>query len=377
MYKLNVENPSIEPLASGHIIEQIEMIKKIIENGYGYEVNGSVYFDVVKYNETNEYGFLSGRKIEDMLANTRDLEGQFDKKNKADFALWKKASSSHIMRWPSPWGDGFPGWHLECSAMSCKYLGEEFDIHGGGMDLVFPHHEAEIAQCCAANNNKGAKYWMHNNMITIEGQKMGKSLGNFITLNEFFNGTHNKLNQAYHPMVIRFFILQAHYRSTIDFSNEALIAAEKGLLRLFNAVKTLNEIIPKENSTIDVSLFSMKCDKAMNDDLNTPVVLSHLFDAVKVINSSYEGKHNLSAADLCLLKDLFNKYVVEIFGLQSFLNTNNSSDVNALMSLILNVRNQLKENKDWTTADKIRDGLNNVNIEIKDNKDGSTWNYKK
>ena len=377
MYKLNVENPSIEPLASGHIIEQIEMIKKIIENGYGYEVNGSVYFDVVKYNETNEYGFLSGRRIEDMLANTRDLEGQFDKKNKVDFALWKKASPSHIMRWPSPWGDGFPGWHLECSAMSCKYLGEEFDIHGGGMDLVFPHHEAEIAQCCAANNNKGAKYWMHNNMITIEGQKMGKSLGNFITLNEFFNGTHKKLNQAYHPMVIRFFILQAHYRSTIDFSNEALIAAEKGLLRLFNAVKTLNEIIPKENSTIDVSLFSMKCDKAMNDDLNTPVVLAHLFDAVKVINSSNEGKHNLSAADLCLLKDLFNKYVIEIFGLQSFLNTNNSSDVNALMSLILDVRNHLKENKDWTTADKIRDGLNNVNIEIKDNKDGASWNYKK
>ena len=353
------------------------MIKKIIENGYGYEVNGSVYFDVVKYNETNEYGSLSGRKIEDMLANTRDLEGQSDKKNQVDFALWKKASPSHIMRWPSPWGDGFPGWHLECSAMSCKYLGEEFDIHGGGMDLVFPHHEAEIAQCCAANNNKGARYWMHNNMITIEGQKMGKSLGNFITLNEFFNGSHNKLNQAYHPMVIRFFILQAHYRSTIDFSNEALKAAEKGLLRLLNAVKTLNKIIPKENSTIDVSLFSMNCDEAMNDDLNTPVVLSHLFDAVKVINSCNEGKHNLSVADVGLLKDLFNKYVIEIFGLQSFLNTNNSSDVSALMSLILDVRNQLKENKDWTTADKIRDGLNNINIEIKDNKDGSSWDYKK
>ena len=245
------------------------------------------------------------------------------------------------------------------------------------MDLVFPHHEAEIAQCCAANNNKGAKYWMHNNMITIEGQKMGKSLGNFITLNEFFNGSHNKLNQAYHPMVIRFFILQAHYRSTIDFSNEALKAAEKGLLRLLNAVKTLNEIIPKENSTIDVSLFSIKCDNAMNDDLNTPVVLSHLFDAVKVINSCNEGKHNLSAVDLGLLKDLFDKYVIEIFGLQSFLNSNNSSDINALMSLILDVRNQLKENKDWTTADKIRHGLNNINIEIKDNKDGSSWDYKK
>ena len=377
MYKLNVENPSIEPLASGHIIEQIEMIKKIIDNGFGYEVNGSVYFDVVKYNESNEYGILSRRKIEDMLENTRDLDGQSDKKNQVDFALWKKASPEHIMRWASPWGDGFPGWHLECSAMSCKYLGEEFDIHGGGMDLVFPHHEAEIAQCCAANNNKGAKYWMHNNMITIGGQKMGKSLGNFITLNEFFNGSHEKLDQAYHPMVIRFFLLQAHYRSTIDFSNDALQAAEKGLIRLFNAIKTLNEILPKENSNIDVYSFPNKCDEAMNDDLNTPIVLSHLFDVVKVINSSKEGKYDLSANDIDLLKNLLNKYVIEIFGLQSTLIENNSSDINELMSLVLDIRNQLKENKDWATSDKIRDGLNNINIEIKDTKDGSTWDYKK
>ena len=377
MYKLNVENPSIEPLASGHIIEQIEMIKKIIDNGFGYEVNGSVYFDVVKYNESNEYGILSRRKIEDMLENTRDLDGQSDKKNQVDFALWKKASPEHIMRWSSPWGDGFPGWHLECSAMSCKYLGEEFDIHGGGMDLVFPHHEAEIAQCCAANNNKGAKYWMHNNMITIGGQKMGKSLGNFITLNEFFNGSHEKLDQAYHPMVIRFFLLQAHYRSTIDFSNDALQAAEKGLIRLFNAIKTLNEILPKENSNIDVYSFPNKCDEAMNDDLNTPIVLSHLFDVVKVINSSKEGKYDLSANDIDLLKNLLNKYVIEIFGLQSTLIENNSSDINELMSLVLDIRNQLKENKDWATSDKIRDGLNNINIEIKDTKDGSTWDYKK
>ena len=377
MSKLNVENPSIEPLASGHIIEQIEMIKKIIDNGFGYEVNGSIYFDVVKYNESNEYGILSRRKIEDMLENTRELDGQSDKKNQVDFALWKKASPEHIMRWPSPWGDGFPGWHLECSAMSCKYLGEEFDIHGGGMDLVFPHHEAEIAQCCAANNNKGAKYWMHNNMITIGGQKMGKSLGNFITLNEFFNGSHEKLDQAYHPMVIRFFLLQAHYRSTIDFSNDALQAAEKGLIRLFNAIKTLNEISPKENSNIDVSSFPNKCDDAMNDDLNTPIVLSHLFDLVKVINSCKEGKHDLSANDIDLLKNLLNKYVTEIFGLQSILKENNSTDINTLMSFVLDLRNQLKENKDWATADKIRDGLNDINIEIKDTKDGSTWDYKK
>ena len=377
MSKLNVENPSIEPLASGHIIEQIEMIKKIIDNGFGYEVNGSIYFDVVKYNESNEYGILSRRKIEDMLENTRELDGQSDKKNQVDFALWKKASPEHIMRWPSPWGDGFPGWHLECSAMSCKYLGEEFDIHGGGMDLVFPHHEAEIAQCCAANNNKGAKYWMHNNMITIGGQKMGKSLGNFITLNEFFNGSHEKLDQAYHPMVIRFFLLQAHYRSTIDFSNDALQAAEKGLIRLFNAIKTLNEISPKENSNIDVSSFPNKCDDAMNDDLNTPIVLSHLFDLVKVINSCKEGKHDLSANDIDLLKNLLNKYVIEIFGLQSILKENNSTDINTLMSFVLDLRNQLKENKDWATADKIRDGLNDINIEIKDTKDGSTWDYKK
>ena len=377
MYKLNVENPSIEPLASGHIIEQIEMIKKIIDNGFGYEFDGSVYFDVVKYNETNNYGILSRRKVEDMMESTRDLDGQSDKKNKVDFALWKKASPEHIMRWPSPWGDGFPGWHLECSAMSCKYLGEEFDIHGGGMDLVFPHHEAEIAQCCAANNNKGAKYWMHNNMITIGGQKMGKSLGNFITLNEFFSGSHEKLDKAYHPMVIRFFLLQAHYRSTIDFSNDALKAAEKGLIRLFNAIKTLNEITPKENSTIDISLFTSKCDEAMNDDLNTPIVLSHLFDAVKVINSSKEGKHNLSGDDIEQLKKLFNKYAITIFGLCNSEEENKSSDINSLMSLVLDIRNKSKENKDWATADKIRDGLNKLNIEIKDTKDGSTWDYKK
>ena len=377
MHKLNVQNPSIEPLASGHIIEQIEMIKKIINNGFAYEVNGSVYFDVVKYNESHDYGILSGRRIEDLMDNTRDLDGQLDKKNPVDFALWKKASPEHIMRWPSPWGDGFPGWHLECSAMSCKYLGEYFDIHGGGMDLVFPHHEAEIAQCCAANNNKGAKYWMHNNMITIGGQKMGKSLGNFITLDEFFNGTHDKLEQPYHPMVIRFFLLQAHYRSTIDFSNDALQAAEKGLIRLFNAIKTLNNLSPKETSTADISLLTSKCDQAMNDDLNTPIVLSHLFDAVKIINSAKEEKYDLSNRDIEDLKQLFNKYAITIFGLCNSEEENNVSDLDGLMSLILDIRNKSKQNKDWETADKIRDRLNNLSIEIKDTKDGTNWIYKK
>ena len=377
MYKLNVDNPSIEPTASGHIIEQIEMIKKIIDNGFAYEVNGSVYFDVVKYNETNNYGILSRRKIEDLMDNSRELDGQSDKKNPVDFALWKKASPAHIMRWPSPWGNGFPGWHLECSTMSCKYLGEEFDIHGGGMDLVFPHHEAEIAQCYAANKKQAAKYWMHNNMITISGQKMGKSLGNFITLDEFFNGTHDKLEQAYHPMVIRFFLLQAHYRSTIDFSNDALQAAEKGLVRLFNAITTLNNLPPKEKSTVDISSFKLKCDEAMNDDLNTPIVLSYLFDLVKIINSSQEGKYELSNEDIEQLKKLFDKYVITIFGLCNSEEEHNVSDLDGLMSLILDIRNKSKENKDWEIADKIRERLNNLNIEIKDTKDGATWMYKK
>ena len=377
MYKLNIENPSIEPLASGHIIEQIEMIKKIIDNGFGYEVNGSVYFDVVKYNESNDYGILSRRKIEDLMDSSRQLDGQSDKKNKVDFALWKKASPEHIMRWPSPWGDGFPGWHLECSAMSCKYLGEEFDIHGGGMDLVFPHHEAELAQCCAANNNKGAKYWMHNNMITISGQKMGKSLGNFITLDEFFNGSHDKLDQAYHPMVIRFFLLQAHYRSTIDFSNTALQSAEKGLIRLFNAIKILNELKPKDKSSVDISSFSLKCDLAMNDDMNTPIVLSYLFDLVKIINSANEGKQDLSINDINELKKLFEKYAVSIFGLCNSEEVNEPTDLDGIMSIILELRQNSKEKKDWETADKIRDGLNNLNIEIKDTKDGASWSYKK
>ena len=377
MDSLNVKSPSIEPTASGHIIEQIEMVKKIIDNGYGYEVNGSVYFDVVKYNNDHNYGILSRRKIEDLLENTRQLDGQSDKKNSVDFALWKKAAPEHIMRWPSPWGEGFPGWHIECSTMSCKYLGEQFDIHGGGMDLVFPHHEAEIAQCCAANKKSAATYWMHNNMITIGGQKMGKSLGNFITLSEFFNGSHDKLEQSYHPMVIRFFLLQAHYRSTIDFSNESLQAAEKGLVRLCSAIKTLKSLVPKEKSTVDVSSFKAKCADAMNDDLNTPIVLSHLFDAVKIINSTYENKFDLTEKDILELKELFTNYTYNIFGLNEIEKQDDSLIVDGIMKILLEIRNQSKTKKDWDTADFIRNQLNEINIEIKDTKDGSTWKNKK
>lgn len=374
---LNVKNPSIEPTASGHIIEQIEMVQKIINNGYGYEVNGSVYFDVVKYNNDHNYGILSRRKIEDLLDNTRQLDGQSDKKNSVDFALWKKAAPEHIMRWPSPWGEGFPGWHIECSTMSCKYLGEQFDIHGGGMDLVFPHHEAEIAQCCAANQKSAATYWMHNNMITIGGQKMGKSLGNFITLSEFFNGSHDNLEQAYQPMVIRFFLLQAHYRSTIDFSNDSLKAAEKGLIRLFSAIKTLQNLVPKEKSTVDISSFKTKCSEAMNDDFNTPIVLAHLFDAVKIINSTYENKFDLTEQDILELKQLFANYTYNIFGLSEIKKQDDNVIVDGVMGVLLEIRNKSKEKKDWETADFIRNQLNEINIEIKDTKDGSTWKNKK
>lgn len=295
MEALNVLPPSIEPHASGHIIEQIEYIKKIIEAGYAYVSNGSVYFDVVKYNKDHHYGKLSGRNIDDLLNTTRELDGQSEKHNSFDFALWKKASPEHIMRWPSPWSDGFPGWHLECSTMSTKYLGEEFDIHGGGMDLLFPHHECEIAQSVAAQGHETVHYWMHNNMITINGQKMGKSLGNFITLDEFFSGNHKLLQQPYSPMTIRFFILQAHYRSTVDFSNEALQASEKALQRMLEGWDNLSKIEPAEVSTVDVKTIRERCYEAMNDDLSTPIVISHLFEAVKIINTVLAGGATLSA----------------------------------------------------------------------------------
>lgn len=378
MDSLNVLSPSIEPKASGHMIEQIEFIKTLLKNGWAYEVDGSVYFDVVKYNEKYNYGKLSGRKIEDMLSTTRTLDGQEEKQNSVDFALWKKASDEHIMRWPSPWSDGFPGWHLECSVMSTKYLGETFDIHGGGMDLLFPHHECEIAQSVGAQGHEAVKYWLHNNMITIEGQKMGKSLGNFINLEEFFKGTHVKLNKAYAPMTIRFFILQAHYRSTVDFSNEALQASEKGLARLMEGILNLEKITPSPQSTIDVGTIESNCYKAINDDINTPIVIAHLFDAIKLINSILSGKENINQLDLDKLKQLFATFAFDILGLKPTKQStqNNSEPFEKAVDLLLEMRSKAKDNKDWGLSDLIRDKLNEFGFEVKDTKEGFEWKLK-
>lgn len=374
MEQLNVLSPSIEPRASGHIIEQMSMIDSIFESGMAYESNGSVYFDVEKYNKQYHYGKLSGRVLEDLMTNTRDLEGQDEKRNPFDFALWKKAQPEHIMRWPSRWSDGFPGWHLECSAMSARYLGETFDIHGGGMDLLFPHHESEIAQSVAANHTEPVKYWMHNNMITINGQKMGKSLGNFITLNEFFSGDHKSLAQAYSPMTIRFFILQAQYRSTLDFSNEALQGAEKGLIRLMNAWLTLDKLKASEKSTAEVASVRNSCYEAMNDDFNSPMVIASLFEAVRIINSVNDGKESLSVADLQSLRETFNTFMGDILGLkhEEAASAGNET-VENLMGLILDLRKNAKSAKDFATADKIRDELAKSGIAVKDTKDGATW----
>lgn len=376
MRELNNNAPSIEPRASGHIIEQIEMIKKIIANGYAYESNGSVYFDVINYSASNDYGKLSGRVIEELIAGAgnerRELEGQSEKRNPADFALWKKASPEHIMRWPSPWSDGFPGWHIECSAMSSKYLGETFDIHGGGMDLLFPHHESEIAQSKGSCGKAPVKYWMHNNMITINGQKMGKSLGNFITLKQFFTGDHKLLEKAYSPMAIRFFILQAHYRSTLDFSNEGLIAAEKAFQRIINAMDTLEKLNPSASSTSSISDLEQKCFDAMNDDLNTAIVLSHLFEAVRIINSTNAGTETLTVEDIDKLKSLMKLFVFDILGLKRE-EKKSDDDLDGLMNLLLSIRATAKANKDFSTSDKIRDELTKLNFTIKDGKDGSTW----
>lgn len=376
MDKLNVRRPSIEPRASGHIIEQIEIVQKIMDAGFGYESNGSIYFDMVKYNSSHQYGKLSGRVLEDLLSTTRDLDGQEEKRNSADFALWKKASPEHIMRWNSPWSIGFPGWHLECTAMSNKYLGETFDIHGGGMDLLFPHHESEICQSNIANGHEPAKYWIHNNMITILGQKMGKSLGNFITLNEFFDGSHSSLEQPYSAMTIRFFILQAHYRSTVDFSNEALQAAEKGLKKLLAAQSMLPNLKPSSQSTENIGELQQKLYDALNDDFNSPIAIAHLFDAVRIINSVKEGKSTISLDDLELLKKIFHDFVNEILGLKSEETSSNSdSTLNGLMQILIELRQQAKNNKDWATADKIRNELSALQISLKDTKDGTDWNF--
>ena len=374
MDQLNVRKPSIEPRASGHIIDQIEFVKKILAAGFAYESNGSIYFDVAKYNETHHYGELSGRVLEDMLSNTRVLDGQDEKKNNFDFALWKQAQPEHIMRWPSPWSDGFPGWHMECSAMSCRYLGEQFDIHGGGMDLMFPHHEAEIAQSIAANGRQPVHYWMHNNMITIGGQKMGKSLGNFITLDEFFSGKHDRLERAYSPMTIRFFILQAHYRSTLDFSNEALQAAEKGFHRLLAANETLKKLKPVATSSVDVAAIRKGCYDAMNDDFNSPQVIASLFEGVRLINQIHDGKETISADDLALLIETFNTFVVDVLGLLDEVTAGGQdSKVNGLMDLILQIRQNARTTKDWGTSDLIRDELKNLSIQVKDTKEGPVW----
>ncbi len=374
MAALNTYPPGIEPRASGHIIEQQIMVRKLIDKGFAYEVNGSVYFDVEKYNTQYQYGILSGRNLDDMKSNTRQLEGQQEKKNPFDFALWKKASPEHIMQWPSEWGMGFPGWHLECSAMSTKYLGEVFDIHGGGLDLQFPHHECEIAQSTAALGHPSVRYWMHNNMITINGQKMARSLGNFITLDELFSGNHPLLESAYSPMTIRFFILQAHYRSTLDFSNEALQSAGKGLERLMKAVSLLEKLPASGNSSVDISTLEENCSTAMNDDLNSPILIAHLFDGVRIINQVKEGKATLSQEDLEKLKTLFRTYVFDILGLTDESGSaGNSETIRQLVELTLQLRMNAKTNKDWSTSDYIRNELSKIGITVKDRKEGYEW----
>ena len=380
MDQLNVLSPSIEPRASGHIIEQIQSIQEILDNGYAYVSNGSVYFDVVKYNKDYDYGILSHRDIEEMLNNTRTLDGQDEKRNGVDFALWKKASPEHIMRWPSPWSDGFPGWHIECSSMSTKYLGKEFDIHGGGLDLMFPHHECELAQNTAMEKERVVKYWVHNNMITINGQKMGKSLNNFITLEEFFSGTNKTLSQAYSPMAIRFFILQAHYRSTVDFSNDALLASEKGLNRLLYAYGRIDKIIPTEESTSTTNIYELrqKMYDALNDDLNSAIAISYLFEASNVINSAAGEQIKLNQSDINELRSLFDTFLFDILGIKN--EVNNSSNGNEAyakaIDLLLQIRDEAKANKDWTTSDKIRNELNAIGFDVKDGKNGAEWKLK-
>ena len=380
MRSLNVLPPSIEPHATGHIIEQEEVVKQILANGYAYESNGSIYFDVEKYDKDHHYGTLSGRNITDMINNSRELAGVGEKRNQVDFALWKRAMPEHIMRWPSPWSDGFPGWHCECTAMGRKYLGDHFDIHGGGMDLIFPHHECEIAQAVASQGDEMVKYWMHNNMITINGQKMGKSLGNFITLEQFFTGEHDTLTQAYSPMTIRFFILSAHYRGTVDFSNEALQAAEKGYERLMNGIEDLERIqtatASDENTKKFVTGFRQKCYDAMNDDLMTPAVISTLFEACHLVNILIDHKAQISADDLKELSEVMQLFAFDILGLQSERGANNDAREEAygkVVDMVLDLRSKAKAEKNWTVSDQIRDALAEAGFQVKDTKDGVTW----
>lgn len=374
MDSMNVLRPNIQPHATGHIIEQIEIVQTLLDKGYAYESNGSVYFDVIKYNnDTHKYGILSNRVIDEMIANTRELDGQSEKRNPADFALWKKASPEHIMRWPSPWSDGFPGWHLECTAMSRKYLGKQFDIHGGGLDLLFPHHESEIAQSVCAFDCEPAKYWLHNNMITIGGQKMGKSLGNFITLSEFFSGNHQKLDKAYSPMTIRFFVLQAHYRSTLDFSNEALAAAEKGMKKMFEAQKKIDTLPIADKTSVDFDGVFKKCIEAMCDDFNTPVAIANMFEICRLINLVADKKETISQADKDALKENFAIVFNDILGMKGEQTDNSLNVIESLMNVILSLRSEARANKDWAKSDLIRDELSKAGITIKDGKDGASW----
>lgn len=384
MDALNVLPPSIEPHATGHIIEQEELVKEILKNGYAYESNGSIYFDVEKYDKEHKYGILSGRNLTDMINNSRELQGVGEKKNQVDFALWKKAQPEHIMRWPSPWSVGFPGWHCECTAMGRKYLGSHFDIHGGGMDLIFPHHECEIAQAVASQGDQMVHYWMHNNMITINGQKMGKSLGNFITLEQFFTGNHESLTQAYTPMTIRFFILSAHYRGTVDFSNEALEAAQKGYERLMNAFDDLERVPVSSHCDAEtdkfVKAFRQRCYEAMNDDLQTPLVISYLFEACHLINTLLDHKAEICADCLKELGDVMKLFAFDLLGLKNEKGDNNVAREEAygkVVDMVLDLRAKAKADKDWTTSDKIRDALAAAGFEVKDTKDGVTWKLNK
>ena len=384
MDALNVLPPSIEPHATGHIIEQEELVKEILKNGYAYESNGSIYFDVEKYDKEHKYGILSGRNLTDMINNSRELQGVGEKKNQVDFALWKKAQHEHIMRWRSPWSVGFPGWHCECTAMGRKYLGSHFDIHGGGMDLIFPHHECEIAQAVASQGDQMVHYWMHNNMITINGQKMGKSLGNFITLEQFFTGNHESLTQAYTPMTIRFFILSAHYRGTVDFSNEALEAAQKGYERLMNAFDDLERVPVSSHCDAEtdkfVKTFRQRCYEAMNDDLQTPLVISYLFEACHLINTLLDHKAEICADCLKELGDAMKLFAFDLLGLKNEKGDNNVAREEAygkVVDMVLDLRAKAKADKDWTTSDKIRDALAAAGFEVKDTKDGVTWKLNK
>lgn len=371
--KYNLLPPSIEPTATAHIVEQIEMVKKIMEKGLAYEVNGSVYFDVLAYNKDNKYGILSGRNIEDAIHNTRTLDGQSEKKNPQDFALWKKADERHIMRWPSPWSDGFPGWHLECSVMSSKYLGEQFDIHGGGMDLKFPHHECEIAQSNTCHDVQPVNYWMHANMLLLNGQKMSKSTGNYVLPNDILTGNNKVLPKAFSAGVVRFFNMQAHYRSILDFSGDALLASEKGYYKLMEAIKFLNEVEAKNQSSFDVKNWNKKCYDAMNDDFNTPILIAHLFEAVKFINQLKDEKATISEEDLELLKLTIHVFVFDILGLTDDKQEQGSDKLGGVVELLIKLRKQARENKDWATSDQIRDELLALGIQLKDGREGTTY----